>query len=253
MSTQGYTDCVPGTFYGLENKEVNPGDILQLRWGAIDNGDTPLNISLGRAGGTLIDEITVGAKFTTTSSLYQLVVNETANCTLEQYTWAIPSDFNTTNPQYQIGLFNATAKLGTYGIDLYGWISWSDYFYVREKGAATTTTASTTATSTGSAQSTGAATSGSSSTTSSPASSHSSSSSSSSVGIGVGVGVGVGAAAVIGALAFFFLRRRKKRQRATPIPTQETSEVAGSPLYELPAPAKKQPVPEGTQMYELQG
>lgn len=58
MSTQGYTDCVPGTFYGLENKEVNPGDILQLRWGAIDNGDTPLNISLGRAGGILIDEIT---------------------------------------------------------------------------------------------------------------------------------------------------------------------------------------------------
>ncbi|PYI22564.1 hypothetical protein BO86DRAFT_162708 [Aspergillus japonicus CBS 114.51] len=250
MSTQGYTDCVPGTFYGLENKEVNPGDILQLRWGAIDNGDTPLNISLGRAGGTLIDEITVGAKFTTTSSLYQLVVNETANCTLEQYTWAIPSDFNTTNPQYQIGLFNATAKLGTYGIDLYGWISWSDYFYVREKGTATTTatTSSTTATSTGSAQSTGVAT----SITSSSASSHSSSSSSSSVGIGVGVGVGVGAAAVIGALAFFFLRRRKKRQRA-PVPTQETSEVAGSPLYELPAPAKKQPVQEGTQMYELQG
>ncbi|RAL16093.1 uncharacterized protein BO97DRAFT_182797 [Aspergillus homomorphus CBS 101889] len=252
MSTQGYTDCVPGTFYGLKNKEVNPGDVLQLRWGAIDNGDTPLNISLGRRGGTLIDEITVGAKFTTTSSLYQLIVNDTANCTLEQYTWAIPSGFNTTNPQYQIGLFNATAKLGTYGIDLYGWISWSDYFYVREKGAATTTTTTSSTTSTGSTLTTSTATDGSSVTTS-PASSHSSSSSSNSVGIGVGVGVGVGAAAILGALAFFLLRRRSKKKQRVVAPAQETSEVAGSPLYELPAPAKKQPVPEGTQMYELQG
>ncbi|PYH40369.1 uncharacterized protein BP01DRAFT_222043 [Aspergillus saccharolyticus JOP 1030-1] len=244
MSTQGYTDCVPGTFYGLANTEVNPGDTLQLRWGAIDNGDTPLNISLGRAGGTLIDEITVGAQFTTRSSLYQLVINDTANCTMEQYTWAIPSDFNTTNPQYQIGLFNATAKLGTYGVDLYGWISWSDYFYVREKGAATTTTtttSSTTATSTGSTQ------------TTSTASSHGGGSNSNSVGIGVGVGVGVGAAAVIGVLGFFFLRRRRKTRQKAPTPTQETSEVAGSPLYELPAPANKQTVQEGSQMYELQG
>lgn len=60
MSTNGYTDCVDGTFYGFtdtENNEFYPGQSLNLQWGAIDNGTLPLNISLGRVGGALVDQI----------------------------------------------------------------------------------------------------------------------------------------------------------------------------------------------------
>lgn len=60
MSTNGYTNCVEGTFYGFtdtENNEFYPGESLNLQWGSIENGDLPLNISLGRIGGGLVDQI----------------------------------------------------------------------------------------------------------------------------------------------------------------------------------------------------
>jgi hypothetical protein len=63
MSTNGFEDCVSGTFYGFtdsQNNEFHPSDTFDLQWGAINGGKTPLNISLARVGGTLIDQI-VGA------------------------------------------------------------------------------------------------------------------------------------------------------------------------------------------------
>ncbi|KAE8384665.1 hypothetical protein BDV23DRAFT_188996 [Aspergillus alliaceus] len=69
MSIYGYEDCVAGTFYGFtgtENNEFHPGYTFNLKWRAIDNGKIPLNISLGQAGGTLIDPIV--SKLTTSSS-----------------------------------------------------------------------------------------------------------------------------------------------------------------------------------------
>ncbi|KAF5857582.1 hypothetical protein ETB97_005540 [Aspergillus alliaceus] len=69
MSTYSYEDCVARTFYGFtgtENNEFHPGYTFNLKWGAIDNGKIPLNISLGQAGGTLIDPIV--SKLTTSSS-----------------------------------------------------------------------------------------------------------------------------------------------------------------------------------------
>jgi hypothetical protein len=57
MSTAGYQNCAPGTFYGFTNTDLHPGDTVLLQWGAIDNGATPLNISVGRSGGTLVGEI----------------------------------------------------------------------------------------------------------------------------------------------------------------------------------------------------
>lgn len=35
MSTDGYENCEPGTFYGFsdnENNEYHPGDIFHLQW-----------------------------------------------------------------------------------------------------------------------------------------------------------------------------------------------------------------------------
>ncbi|KAJ5712617.1 hypothetical protein N7493_009085 [Penicillium malachiteum] len=136
MSTNGYTNCTDGTFYGFtdtQNNEFYPGESWTLQWGAILNGSLPLNISLGRIGGALVDPIVTDATFSKDSSLYQLIYNETANCTLEQYTWAIPSDFNTSNPEYQIGLFDGGAIRGD---DNNGWRAWSPIFYVRDKSDA---------------------------------------------------------------------------------------------------------------------
>jgi hypothetical protein len=66
MSTNGYENCVAGTFYGFSNSQNNtfyPGDTFDLQWGAIDNGKTALNITLARQGGALLDQI-VGTLFT---------------------------------------------------------------------------------------------------------------------------------------------------------------------------------------------
>lgn len=66
MSTNGYENCVAGTFYGFTNSKNNnfyPGHTFDLQWGAIDHGKTSLNISLARKGGALLDQI-VGALFT---------------------------------------------------------------------------------------------------------------------------------------------------------------------------------------------
>ncbi|RDH28817.1 hypothetical protein BDQ94DRAFT_174482 [Aspergillus welwitschiae] len=252
MSTYGYENCVSGTFYGFTKTEFNPGDTLNLQWGAIDDGETPLNITLGRAGGYIVDPIIVGAQFTETSALYQLVVNETANCTLEEYSWAIPTDFNTTNPEYQIGIFNASVLLGADGNALFGWQAWSPDFYVRP--ASTTSTADSTSTATSTATGTETSTASETSTTSLSSASTSASASSSSetqsqksnintVGIGVGVGVGVAALAGILLGAYYLSRRRRKAQ----IPPQSFGPVQQRPPVELPATEKRPPA------YELQG
>jgi hypothetical protein len=60
MSTKDFQNCVPGTFYGFTstaNNEFSPGDTFLLQWGAFDNGATPLNVSVGRVGGTLVGEV----------------------------------------------------------------------------------------------------------------------------------------------------------------------------------------------------
>ncbi|GLA38974.1 hypothetical protein AnigIFM63309_006300 [Aspergillus niger] len=109
-----------------------PNSTLETRSTRIDHRAVPLNITLGRAGGYIVDPIIgvwlgfrkpdkLGAQFTETSALYQLVVDETANYTLEEYSWAIPKEFNnTTNPEYQIGLFNPSVLHGADGNDLFG-------------------------------------------------------------------------------------------------------------------------------------
>jgi hypothetical protein len=60
MSTHGYENCVPGIFYGFtstENNVLYPCDTFNRSWLAIQDGDLRLNISLGRPGGGLIDQI----------------------------------------------------------------------------------------------------------------------------------------------------------------------------------------------------
>ncbi|RAL04038.1 uncharacterized protein BO80DRAFT_422418 [Aspergillus ibericus CBS 121593] len=250
MSTYGYEDCVAGTFYGFTKTEFNPGDTLNLQWGAIDDGATPLNVTLGRAGGYIVDEIIVGAEFTTNSALYQLVVNDTANCTLEEYSWAIPNDFNTTDPEYQIGLFNASVLLGADGNALFGWQAWSPDFYVRAVSTTTTGTSSTTTTVAASATSSNTSTTtsattfpSSSATPSSSAASDNHTSNTETIGIGVGVGVGVAALAGVLLGVFYLLRRRQKAQ----VPSQGFVGARQQYIHELPATEKRPP------MYELAG
>lgn len=169
-----------------------------------------------------------GAEFTQDSEPYQRVTNETANCTLEKYSWAISPSLNTTNPAYQIGLFNATAKLGTYDVNLYGWLAWSPFFYVRSKSATATDTApkSTPNASEFSITPTPSST--------SPSDNNDASSCDSSwkVGVGVGVGVCVAGLALIFVLVFYLLRRRKKRHSQI----QEAAELPAQP--EMAAPAE---------------
>ncbi|RAH58046.1 hypothetical protein BO85DRAFT_487860 [Aspergillus piperis CBS 112811] len=243
MSTYGYENCVSGTFYGFTKTEFNPGDTLNLQWGAIDDGATPLNITLGRAGGYIVDPIIVGAQFTETSALYQLVVNKTANCTLEEYSWAIPKEFNTTNPEYQIGLFNASVLLGADGIALFGWQAWSPDFYVRP-ASTSTTDATNTATGTASQTSTTSLSPASvSASVSSSPEPESQSSNTNTVGIGVGVGVGVAALAGILLGAYYFMRRRRKAR----IYSQSFWDGQQRMPAELPVTEKRPPA------YELQG
>ncbi|GFF89618.1 hypothetical protein IFM61392_09744 [Aspergillus lentulus] len=206
-----------------QNNTFYPGDTFDLQWGAIDNGKTSLNISLARQGGALLSQIAVGAVFNTSSNLYRLVTNKTANCTLEQYTWTIPTDFDTTDPQYQFGLFDASAKLGTAGNNLYGWLAWSPFFYVRDKTSSTNallTGTGTAATSTASASVPAMST---------PTHEKTGSSNSKTLGIGVGVGVGGTAVILLVLLAVFCTRRRRRKY----IPAQgrpNPAETSGMPV-----------------------
>lgn len=185
------------------------------------------------------------ATFSETSSLYQIVTNSTANCTLEQYSWAIPSNFNTSNPEYQIGLFDGRAIRGD---NDNGWRAWSPLFYVRDKTS--TVSASRTASATGLLTATAETSPTNSATSSSSSSSLSSSSpsnhgkgSSHSTAIGVGVGVGVGCAALIALGAFWFIWRRRRSENATllmnsgPKNRGKSVELSGRPLSELPVVA----------------
>lgn len=179
--------------------------------------------------------------FSTTSSLYQIVSNTTANCTLEQYTWAIPSDFDVSNPKYQIGLFDGGAIRGD---NNNGWRSWSPAFYVREKNSAISAsmTATTTGLLTATAQTSATVTAtptttSSSSATATTSSSNHNSSGSSSTAVGVGVGVGVGCAALIAAGAFWFIWRRRRGKRGTRLDEDgrpgESVELPVKPVQEL--------------------
>ena len=183
------------------------------------------------------------------------MVNETANCTLEQYSWAIPSDFNTSNPEYQLGLFDGSSLRGTDGNAFYGWLSWSPNFYVKDNTS--TSSAASTATATGLITGTGqssptAATSSTTSSSTSPSDSHSTSDSTK---IGIGVGVGVGAAVVIALLVvWFFLSRRKKNLGNSNIGYEpaQTSELPNTFVSEL---AAKEPVadpPKSRMIHEVE-
>ncbi|GIJ82133.1 hypothetical protein Asppvi_000636 [Aspergillus pseudoviridinutans] len=256
MSTNGYENCVAGTFYGFTNNQNNtfhPGDTFDLQWGAIDGGTKSLNISLARQGGALLSQIAVGAVFNTSSNLYRLVTNKTANCTLEQYTWTIPTNFNTTNPQYQFGLFDASAKLGTGGNGLYGWLAWSPFFYVRDKSNVLMTSTSTNALLTGTGTAATLTASASTSATSTPTDGRTDSSNSKTLGIGVGVGVGGAAVILLVLLAVFFTRRRRRKY----IPAQgepNPTETSGMPV-ELPGQELSQGRKDtgSNRLYEMPG
>ncbi|KAJ5676263.1 hypothetical protein N7462_009160 [Penicillium macrosclerotiorum] len=201
---------------------------------------------------TAINSFEVDATFSETSSLYQIITNSTANCSLELYSWAIPSNLNTSNPEYQIGLFDGAAFRGTYGIEDYGWISWSPFFYVRDKTSAISAskTASVTSLLTGTGETSPTTHSTSTSTSSSSSSSSSSSDgaavattasssdqtpSSNSAAVDAGIGVGVGAAALIVlGLVWFFWRRRNSKRTGTDNQQSQTSELPGRPVFELP-------------------
>ncbi|KAJ6153722.1 hypothetical protein N7470_006681 [Penicillium chermesinum] len=235
MSTGGYENCTRGTFYGFSdnaNNEFWPGETVNLQWGAVDNGDRRLNLSL--AGWEVkyrMKSSVPRATFTTDSNLYQLVSNTTANCTLEQYTWAIPSDFNTTNPEYQIGLFDGEANLGDNGIPLNGFISWTPAFYVRPKAEATS--ALKTASATGLVTGTGTAL-------------HQPPHGNKRINpfkhawphLGIGLGVGLGCAALIALAAFVFFWRRRKDKQAADLAGDEKGGVDGSDTAELSGTSK---------------
>ncbi|KAJ5953315.1 hypothetical protein N7454_000211 [Penicillium verhagenii] len=262
MSTNGYTNCVSGTFYGITDtadNEFYPGETFNMQWGTIEDGTLPLNISLGRIGGGLVDQIVVDATFSTDSVLYQIVTNTTANCTLEQYSWAIPSDFNTSNPQYQIGLFDGSALRGD---NNNGWRAWSPLFYVRDKAsvvtASSTVTGLLTATAETSPTATATSTTSTQSSTSTSTSSGHSSSNSTAIGVGVGVGVGVAALAALG-LFWFCWRRRKynavnqdhhETAEAAELPARSRSELPGA----VPIPVgKSTELPAGDHAGEFEG
>lgn len=185
----------------------------------------------------------MGATFSADSSLHQLVTNTTANCTLEQVTWGIPSDLNVSNPVYQIGLFDGNAKLGDNNTPLNGWIAWSPNIYIREKSAATSASKTASATGLISGTGTSAAATTTSATTSEAASSGSSSNSTS---IGVGVGVGVGGAALIAAGAFWFLWRRRKAKQSAAGGNTEAGLGTESKPTELPAQSSERAELQGT-------
>lgn len=189
------------------------------------------------------------ATFNVNGNPYQLVINETANCTLETYSWTIPSNLNTTAPKYLLGLFDGDADLGTDGIADYGWMYWSPYFYVQEKSS--TTSASSRATVT--VLVTGAAATIVTTPISSPTSSPNSSSESTKIGVGVGVGVGVALLIALG-LGWFLNRLKKSRSNGDggnykPTPTAELPDTY---LAELPI---KEPVAERSEakvVYEVE-
>jgi hypothetical protein len=215
------------------------------------------------------------ARFSPTNDTFRFVVNETANCTLEQYIWAIPPGFDTSNPEYQIALFDATVDRGAFGNPLAGWIVWSPLFYVRELMSDTTTTTTTT-TSSSSASETAIATAATTSTSStalltgtatgkpaptptptatssSPPESGNGSPDASDVQIGVGVGVGVGGFLLVLLFGWFLLRRRKRTRqnqpgRTSPPPMSTAhAELDANEIVQAPGETK------GRNVYEMPG
>ncbi|CRG92640.1 hypothetical protein PISL3812_09703 [Talaromyces islandicus] len=209
--TTSFENCEAGTFYGWDsdsNNEFHPGDTVLLQWGTLDNESTPLNLSLSRLGGTLVGDILEGAVFSTGGSIYRTTNFSSSNCTLDQYNWTIPLSFNTTDPTYQLGLFNASTLRGTDGNNLWGFLGWSAIFHVEPIATTTTTAGKTTATATKTNVDNNPAT----MTTSSTSTSQTPSSSAGLSGgakAGIGVGVTFGALALVGLLIFIFFRRKK--------------------------------------------
>lgn len=234
MSTS-FKNCEAGTFYGWEddkNNKFQPGDTVLLQWGAFDDESTPLNISLTRPGGALVSDIlggyknlnstckvviilmdrAEGALFSIGGSIYRTTNFSSSNCTLDQYNWTIPLSFNTTDPKYQLGLFNASTTRGTDGNNLWGFLSWSEFFYVEATTTTTTTAGTATATATATATKTHANNNQAATTTSSiapPPTSSSSSGLSGGAKAGIGVGVTLGVLALVGVFVFIIFRRKR--------------------------------------------
>ncbi|RMJ27668.1 hypothetical protein PHISP_01453 [Aspergillus sp. HF37] len=200
------------------------------------------------------------ARFSATDNIFRLVVNESANCTLEQYSWAIPPGFDTSNPKYQIGLFDATVDAGAFGNPLSGWIVWSPLFYVRKLMSDTTTATAATSSTLTTTPLTETGT-GQPAPTPTPTATSSSSSSeggsgasdATNVQIGVGVGVGVGGFLLVLLFGWFLLRRWKRARQSqpgiTPPPPISTApaELDVKEVGQEPAETK------GRTVYELQG
>ncbi|KAL1847723.1 hypothetical protein Plec18167_009309 [Paecilomyces lecythidis] len=243
-----FEDCTTGTFYGFtddKNNEFHPGDTFTIQWGAYDDY-TPLNITLARLGGSLVNDIVEFGIFSDSSSLYRSY-SPSPNCTLEQYNWTIPANFDTTNPTFNLALMNATQERGTDGNALSGFLAWSPIFYIRDKASATSTgTVSTSAIPTSSVSHTL-------SPTAITGSSDSPDDLSTGAKAGIGVGVSITGLLVLGLLAFVLRRRFIRRQPAssqatTVIPIEE--EPLGKPelsaylVHEMDAGAPHARLPE---------
>ncbi|QKX63058.1 uncharacterized protein TRUGW13939_10226 [Talaromyces rugulosus] len=272
--TTSFENCKSGTFYGLggDQNKFQPGETVLLQWGAYDDLSTPLNVSLSRWGGALVGDILEGALFSLGGSIYRTTNYSSSNCILDQYNWTIPLSFNTTDPQYLIGLFNASTVRGMDGNDLWGFMGWSPIFYVEPTttttttttttAAGTTTTTTTTAagtTTTTAAVAAGAATATAakpdannnpaatttSSASSSPTSSSDSAGLSGGTKAGIGVGVALGVLALVGVFIFIFFRRRRAAGYTNTETQKSPVEIGGA--WDVKAP--KQPI----QVHEMDG
>ncbi|KAK2766903.1 hypothetical protein FQN54_006218 [Arachnomyces sp. PD_36] len=239
-------DCVPGEFYGFPDTEdeedyLHPGETFQLQWGAYEDG-AALNVTLVRGGGAFVAPIAEGAVFSTSSSLYRLY-SPSDGCTLQQYNWTIPSDLDTSNPRYQLGLFNADTERGADGVELAGFLSWSPYFYLGPEPEPTSAPTTLIATDNGRPTETSAPAN---SITSSPSPSPPPSSSS---GLSTGATAGIAAGAGVVGLAlliflFWFFRRRRSAAKAAP-------PYVASQDEKRPISTQKAPVPRQTVIHEM--
>ncbi|KAJ5413800.1 hypothetical protein N7509_000427 [Penicillium cosmopolitanum] len=148
---------------------------------------------------------------------------------MESYSWTIPLNIDTAAPKYLLGLFDGDAELGTDAIADYGWISWSPYFYVREKSSTTSASSSVTVTT----PVTGTAATITNTPIFSPNSSPNSSSESTKIGVGVGVGIGVALLIALG-FGWFLNRLKKSRRNGEGVNYEEGGNNEPTPTAELP-------------------
>lgn len=237
--SQTFTNCTSGTWYAFNKTNLNIGDTVQVQFGAFDE-TTNLNIYLTRPGGTLVQSIVckskenfviiprnkcshcilVNAVFNQNSDIYRLY-NSSSTCELDQLNLTIPSDAGvaTNDVQtFQFGVFNSSVQLGSNGIPLAGFLTWSPDFKVWNNVTTTTSAVPTTSATSGATTTTGAAAS---TTTTSASDNNSSGGLSSGAKAGIGIGVALGgillAALIVGA---WLWNRRKHRAAAAGQPDQ---------------------------------